>query len=120
MDIQSVCIHYKGVAYVCAYLSRSESEFSVATKQAVRNASEKILNNYEQMKSVASAYINKRECSIQECIYHILPRLWLRKTFRGVIFANSNMPEKGFSTCLGEDKISELPEDSTKYLSETL
>ena len=41
-------------------------------KQAVRDAFEKVLNNYEQMKSVASAYINKRECSIQECVY-ILP-----------------------------------------------
>ena len=42
-------------------------------KQAVRDAFEKELNNYEQMKSVANAYINKRECSIQEYVYHILP-----------------------------------------------
>ena len=91
-----------------------------AMKQAVWNAFMKKLNNYEQMKLVASNYINKRESSIQECVYHILPSLRLRKTFPGVIFANSNMPEKRFSVCLDEDKISELPEDSKKCLSKTL
>lgn len=50
------------------------------------------------MKSVASAYIN-----------NVLPGQWLRKTFPGVILANSNMPEKHFRVCLGEDEISELP-----------
>ena len=58
---------------MCAYLSKSENENSVAIKQAVRNAFEKKLNDYEQMESVANAYINKMECSIQECVYHILP-----------------------------------------------
>ena len=75
-------------------------------KQAVRDAFEKVLNNYEQMKSVASAYINKRECSIQECVY-ILPGQWLRKTFPGVIFANSNIPKKRFWLCLAKHEISE-------------
>ena len=66
------------------------------------------------MKSVANAYINKRECSIQECAYHILPGKRLRKTFPGVTFANSNIPEKRFRFCLAEHKMSELPEDSKK------
>ena len=85
-------------------------------KQAVRDDFEKELNNYEQMKSVANAYINRRECSIQESVLpdHILPGQWLRKTFPGVIFANSNIPEKRFRLCLAEHKISELPEDSNK------
>ena len=73
MDIQPVFNHYNAVAYMCAYLSKSESECSVAMKQAVQDAFEKELDNYEQTKSVANAYINKREYSIQECIYHILP-----------------------------------------------
>ena len=96
MDIQLVFNHYKAVAYMCAYLSKSESECSVAVKQAVRDAFEKELDNYEQMKSVANAYINKNECSIQECVYHILPGQWLRKAFPDVIFANSNVLEKHF------------------------
>lgn len=46
------------------------------------------------MKPVAYAYINKRECSVQECVYYILSGQWLRKTFSGVVFANGNLPEK--------------------------
>ena len=64
------------------------------------------------MKSVANAYIYKRECSIQECVYHILPGQWLGKKFPGVIFANNNMPEKRFRLCLAENEIFELQEDS--------
>ena len=46
------------------------------------------------MKAVGnvSIYINKRKRSIQERVYHILPEQWLRKTFPGVIFANSYVP----------------------------
>ena len=68
-------------------------------KQAVRDAFEKDLNNYEKMKSVANAYINKRECSIQECVYQLLPGQWLRKTFPEVVFGNRNIPEKRFLLC---------------------
>ena len=48
------------------------------------------------MKSVASAYVNKRECSIQEYVYHILPGQWLRKTIQSVIFANRNRQKNAF------------------------
>ena len=41
--------------------------------QAVRDAFEKELHNNEQMKSVANVYLNKREFSVQEFVYHILP-----------------------------------------------
>ena len=81
--------------------------------QAVKDGFEQNLVNYQQMKSVASAYVNKRECSIQECVYHILAGQWLRKTFLGVIFAHSNLPEKRYHFCWDEKDISELPEDST-------
>ena len=111
MDIQPVFNHYKGVAYMWAYLSKSESECSVAMKQAVQNAFEKELGNYEQIKSVSNAYINKRECSMQECVYNILPRKWFR-TFPCVIFANSTVPKKSVRVCLTEDEIFALPEDS--------
>ena len=105
MEIQPVFNHYKALAYMCALLSKLESECSVAMKQAVQDAFKKELHNYEQMESVANAYTNKRECSIQECVYHILPGQWLRKTFPGVIFSNSNVPEKRCRVCLNENKI---------------
>ena len=72
MDIQPVFNHYKAVAFVCDHLSKSESECFVAMKQAIQDAFEKELDNYEQMKSAANAYKHKREYSIQECVYHIL------------------------------------------------
>ena len=62
---------------------------------------------------VAYAYINKRECSIQECVYYILSGQWLRKTFSGVVFVNSNLPEKRNKIFLIEDQISELSQEST-------
>ena len=97
IDVQPpVFNNYKVVAYMCAYLSKSENECTVAMKQAVRDASEKELNNYEQTKFVANAYISKRECTIQQCVYLVSPGQWLRKTLSDVIFASSNTPEKGF------------------------
>ena len=72
------------------------------------------------MNSVANAYINKGECSIQECVYHIVPGQWLRKTFPGVIFANSNIPEKRFQLCLAGHEISELPENSKKIFKRNI
>lgn len=62
---------------------------------------------------VAYAYINKRECSVQECVYYILSGQWLRKTFSGVVFVNSNLPEKRNKIFLIEDQISELSQEST-------
>ena len=37
---------------MCAYLSKSEDEFSQAMSQALKEALEDILDNYQQMKSV--------------------------------------------------------------------
>ena len=94
MDIQPVFNHYKAVTYICAYFSKSEDETSEAMKQAAKEAFNSNKTNIEQMRSIARAYANKRECSVQEAVYILMPELWLRKTFPGVIFANSNLPEK--------------------------
>ena len=114
MDIQSVLNHYKAVGYICTYLSKSENECSVVMKEAVKDAFEKELSSYEQMKSVANAYIHKKECSIQEYVYRTLPDQWLRKTFPGVIFGDRNIPKKRFRLFLAKHEISELPEHSKK------
>ena len=66
------------------------------------------------MKFLSYVYLSSRKCSVQKCIYHVLPGQRLRKTFPGVAFANSNILEKRFRTCLSEREISELPEDSTR------
>ena len=42
-----------------------------------------------------------------------MPELWLRKVFPGVLYANSNIPEKSVRMMLSKKEISELPIDST-------
>ena len=113
LDIQPGFNHYKAVLYMCAYLSKSEDESSEAMKQAAKEAIKKNLSSYEQMKAIYRAYMTKRECSVQEAVYHVMPELWLRKPFPRVIFANSNLPEKRYRICLSEEEIKELPEEST-------
>ena len=113
IDIQPVINHYKAVAYMCAYFSKSEDESSEAMQQAAKEASKLNLNAFEQMKSISKAYSTKRECSVQEAVYHVMPELWLRKTFPGVIFANSNLPEHRYRVCRSEAELLEMPDDST-------
>ena len=113
IDIQPVINHYKAVAYMCIYFSKSEDECSQSMKQAAKQASEMNLSCYERMKSIARAYITSRECSVQEAVYHVMPELWLRKTFPGVVFANSNLPENRYKMCKNEEKMQELENDST-------
>ena len=112
IDIQPVFNHYKAVTYMCAYFSKSEDETSEAMKQAAKEAFSSGKSNMEHMRSIARAYANKRECSVQEAVYILMPELWLRKTFPGVIFANSNLPENRFRICRSKEEIDELPEDS--------
>ena len=53
-----------------------------------------------------------RECSIQVVVYLVMPKLWLRKSFPGVVFANSNLPENRYRMCRSKKESDELPEDS--------
>ena len=46
------------------------------------------------MRAIEKFYTSKRECSVQEAVYLLMPELWLQKPFPGVIFLNGNMPEK--------------------------
>ena len=57
---------------------------------------------------------------VQECVYHILPGQWLRKTFPGLIFAYGNILEKRYRLCIAEYKIFELPDDSQKIVKQNM
>ncbi|XP_066926174.1 uncharacterized protein [Clytia hemisphaerica] len=120
LDIQPVFNYYKAATYMCAYLSKTEDEVSHAMTQAVQDAFENGGDKYQQMKSVAHAYVSKREVSVQEAVYLTMPELWLRKLYPGVTFANTNVPEKRFRMCLSEDEISQLPEDSTAIFKKNM
>ena len=112
IDIQPVFNHYKAVTYMCAYFSKSEDEVSEAMKQAVKEALNSNKTSVEQMRSIARAYAMKRECSVQEAVYILMPELWLRKTFPAVVFANSNLPENRYRICCSKEELHDLPEDS--------
>ena len=55
----------------------------------------------------------KRECSVQEAVYLVMPELSLRKTFPKEAFLNSNIPEKRYRIFLRKEDLDELPYDST-------
>ena len=54
----------------------------------------------------------KESVLFKRAVYIIMPELWLRKTFPGVLFANNNLPENRFRICRSKEEIDELPEDS--------
>ena len=72
------------------------------------------------MHSIAQVYSSKRECSLQEAVYHIMPELWLRKIFPAVVFANTNLPENRYRVCLSEAELKELPEDSSDIFKKNM
>ena len=113
IEIQPVFNYHKAVTYVCSYLSKEEDECSQAMKQAFKETLEKRASYYEQMKTIAHAYSSKRECSLQEAVYHIMPELWLRKVFPAVVNVSSDVPEKRVKMILSKKELSLLPEDST-------
>ena len=120
IDIQPVLDYYKAVAYMCAYLSKSEDESSEAMKQAASEAFEFGKTAYEKTKSVAKAYRTHREMSIQEAVSIILPEIWLRKTSPAVMFANSNLPEKRYRVCRSEEEIANMHEDETNIFKKNM
>ena len=79
----------------------------------MKDAFEKQLDNEKQTKSVAHTYAEKRDCSIQECVYHLLSGHWLRKTFLDVFSPIAIFQKKRYRICLSKERISELLEVST-------
>ena len=73
-------------------------------KQALNEAKNTNSGKFQQMLKIAKAYYSNRECSVQEAVYHVMPELWLRKTFPKVIFASSNFPENWFRICKSEEQ----------------
>ena len=113
IDIQPVFNHYTAVTYMCAYFSKAEDETSEAMKQAAKEVLSGNKLHYEKMKAIACAYATKRECSVQEPVYLVMPELWLRKAFPKVIFLNSNLRDKRYKIFKKKNEIYVLPDDST-------
>ena len=62
---------------------------------------------------MAHADASKKECSLQEAVYQIMPVLCLKEVFPGLLYVNSNIPEKLVRMMLSKKEIAELPESST-------
>ena len=91
MDIQPVFNEYTAVTYMCSYFSKSEDRCSAAMKQAAKEALDNKLAHFDIMKNIVQAYTSKRECSVQEAVYHILPELHLHRVFPSVYFVNTDL-----------------------------
>ena len=80
----------------------------------LRESSEesKELNLRDRMKRLALAFLSHRQCSLQEAVYQVLPELMLRKCFPGVVFANTNLPDKRYRICKSKTELEELPKES--------
>ena len=112
MDIQPVINEYKVISYMCVYLSKTEDSCSNAIKQALTESIDRRQNNFDQMRVIAHAYTSNQECSLQEAVYHRLLELWLKKVIPGVIYANTNLPEKTFKMVRSKEGIACLLDDS--------
>ena len=98
---------------MCAYFSKAEDGTSEAMKEVAKDAFNRGVSYYEKMKAIAKAYTTKRECSVQEAVYLIMPELWLRETFPKAMFLNSNLPECWYRIFPKKEELDELPDDST-------
>ena len=110
--MQPVFNHYKAVSHMCAYISKAEDETSEAIKQAAKEALIRNKSDYEKMKSIARAFATRRECSVQEAVYLVMPEPWLCIVFPQVIFLNSNLPEKQCKLFEKKGDIKDLTDDS--------
>ena len=118
IDIQPIFNYYKVVSYMCSYFSKTETESSLAMKKAAEEAEN--LNFQERMKKLALAFLSRRQCSLQEAVTQLMPELWLRKTFPGTVFANTNLPEKRYRICKSQQELDELPEDSVEVFKHNM
>ena len=118
MDTQPVFNENKAVTHMCSDFSKSEDEFSLTMRQAAKEAFENSLSNYKTMQGTVCVYVNKRKCSVQETVYHVLPELHLRKILPGVCFANSNILEDRIRILKSERELNMLT--ALMFLNETM
>ena len=93
-------------------MTKGETECSEAIIVASVEAKELNLNVKDTLRKIGAAFLSTIEVSSQECVYRCLPELWLRKTFPGTVFVNTELPEKRIRTRKSNQQISELEDDS--------
>ena len=71
---------------MCDYFLKADDEASEAMKQTAKEALVSSKSDYENRKLILKAYSTKRQCSVQEAAYLVMPKLWLRRIFPPVFF----------------------------------
>ena len=91
MDIQLALDAYAVLMYVIGYVSKDESGMTKELTQVLETA--KLLPFNEQLKLLATTFINHRQIGAPEAIYRLLPFMKLCKSNIGVKFVSSGFPE---------------------------
>ena len=113
MGIKSVFNEYEVVKYVSIFLKSWRLMFT--SDETGLTVIFIIMYHHDSMKTIAKAFLGNWECSVQKTVYHILPRLKLRRIFPGAYFLITNLPEEKIQVLLSEKELRELPEGSWNF-----
>ena len=113
VDLQPVFNHYKCITNVCSYFSKDETECSEAIMKAAKEAKTNNLDVRRSLRKVGAAFLSCREVSAQESVYSCMPELWLRKTFPGVVFVNTGLPQERLQVAKCQEELEALHDEST-------
>ena len=112
MDVQPVFNEYKEATYMRQHFSKIEDQCSQVMKKVAKEAFENNMHYHGTMKTIAKAYLSIRQCSVTQAVYHILPKLKLRRVFVAAYFVNINPLEERFPVLPSVKELSKLPADS--------
>ena len=96
------------------YFTKDETECSKAIAKAAKEAQHnENMNVRDGLKKIGAAFLSAREVSSQECVYRVMPKLWLRKVFPKSIFVSTEFPEKRLRVAKEQKELDELDDEST-------
>ena len=105
---------------MCAYFSKAEDRCSEALRKATKEVVHHNLSTRNALQKIGATFLSCREVSAQECVFRCLPELWLRKTFPGVIFINTDIPENRVRMVKSLKDLQLLDETSTEIFQRNL
>ena len=114
MDIQLALDTYAVIIYIIGYVNKDESGMTKELTEVLKAAKSMPFN--EQLKLLATTFINHRQIGGPEAIYRLLPFMKLCKSNIGVKFVSSGFPENRSIFFVpvkenSEEAISEDPKD---------
>ena len=105
---------------MCAYFSKAEDGCSEALLKATKEVVHQNLSTRNALRKIGATFLSSREVSAQECVFRCLPELCVRKTFPGVIFINTDLPENRVRMVKSLKDLQLLDETSTEIFQRNL